>query len=200
MPPSQTVELMLESFPLDHSIDHPRSSDHPGSVFRAAVVFREFDRAAGGIWLRRPGLGTRKQFIWTGIRMILYAAPSRTKNIVGIAALDPSAKIRYPWVSSPSLFSFRLLSVMSIPEVRGPLAKPTPLTPQILKPVEKFADEMFPGTPVIPVLQPGATDAQFLNPVGIPTYGISGESPRTTRLYDRTSDEITLDEVERIAI
>jgi hypothetical protein len=26
------------------------------------------------------------------------------------------------------------------------------------------------------------------------------ESPRTTKLYDRTSDEITLDEVERIVI
>ena len=26
------------------------------------------------------------------------------------------------------------------------------------------------------------------------------ESPRTTKLYDRTGDEITLDEVERIAI
>ena len=55
---------------------------------------------------------------------------------------------------------------ITIPEVRGPLAKPTPLTPQILRPVEKLADEMFPGAPVIPILQPGATDAQFLNPVG----------------------------------
>jgi len=63
---------------------------------------------------------------------------------------------------------------ITIPEVRGPIAKPTPLTPQILKPIEKLADEMFPGVPVIPILQPGATDAQFLNPVGIPTYGISG--------------------------
>jgi hypothetical protein len=26
------------------------------------------------------------------------------------------------------------------------------------------------------------------------------ESPRTTKLYDRTSDEITLDEVEKIQI
>jgi hypothetical protein len=26
------------------------------------------------------------------------------------------------------------------------------------------------------------------------------ESPRTTKLYDRTSDEITLDEIERITI
>jgi integrase/recombinase XerD len=26
------------------------------------------------------------------------------------------------------------------------------------------------------------------------------ESPRTTKLYDRTGDEITIDEIERIAI
>jgi integrase len=29
---------------------------------------------------------------------------------------------------------------------------------------------------------------------------VAHESPRTTKLYDRTGDEITLDEVERIAI
>jgi acetylornithine deacetylase/succinyl-diaminopimelate desuccinylase-like protein len=63
---------------------------------------------------------------------------------------------------------------ITIPEVRSPLARPSPLTPQIMKPIEKIADEMFPGAPVIPILQPGATDAQFMNPVGIPTYGITG--------------------------
>ena len=48
--------------------------------------------------------------------------------------------------------------------------------------------------------------------IGITTYLENGrtientqliaahESPRTTKLYDRTGDEITLDEVERIAI
>jgi hypothetical protein len=30
--------------------------------------------------------------------------------------------------------------------------------------------------------------------------GPTTESPKTTKLYDRTSDQITLDEVERIAI
>jgi hypothetical protein len=29
---------------------------------------------------------------------------------------------------------------------------------------------------------------------------VAHESPRTTKLYDRTGDEITLDEVERIII
>jgi len=33
---------------------------------------------------------------------------------------------------------------------------------------------MWPGVPVVPVLQPGATDATFLNAAGIPTYGVSG--------------------------
>jgi len=63
---------------------------------------------------------------------------------------------------------------VTIPEVRGPVAEPSPLTPRILKPIEKIADEMWPGVPVVPALEPGASDAQFLNPAGIPTYGITG--------------------------
>ena len=63
---------------------------------------------------------------------------------------------------------------VSIPEIRGPLADPSPLTAKILKPVEIVAHELWPGVPVVPALEPGASDAQFLNPVGIPTYGITG--------------------------
>jgi len=63
---------------------------------------------------------------------------------------------------------------VTIPEVRGPVAQPSPLTPQILGPIEKVSHELWPGVPVVPALEPGASDAQFLNPAGIPTYGISG--------------------------
>jgi acetylornithine deacetylase/succinyl-diaminopimelate desuccinylase-like protein len=63
---------------------------------------------------------------------------------------------------------------VTIPEIRGPIAAPAPLTPQILKPIEKVAHELWPGVPVIPALEPGASDAQFLNPAGIPTYGVTG--------------------------
>jgi len=63
---------------------------------------------------------------------------------------------------------------VTIPEVRGPIAAPAPLTPQILQPIEKVAHDMWPGVPVVPALEPGASDAQFLNPAGIPTYGITG--------------------------
>ena len=63
---------------------------------------------------------------------------------------------------------------VSVPEVRGPLAQPSPLTPQIMGPIESVAHEMWPGIPVIPSLEPAASDAQFLNPAGIPTYGVTG--------------------------
>ncbi len=57
-------------------------------------------------------------------------------------------------------------------ETRGPSSPPPPLTRQILAPVEKLTAEFFPGVPVLPILQPGATDGEFLNAVGIATYGI----------------------------
>lgn len=64
--------------------------------------------------------------------------------------------------------------VVSIPEVRGPVAPPAPLTRQVLGPIETVAHQMWPGVPVVPALEPGASDAQFLNPAGIPTYGVTG--------------------------
>ena len=51
---------------------------------------------------------------------------------------------------------------------------PPPLTPQILTPVQNVAAKIWPGTPIVPLMTAGATDAAFLIPVGIPTYGLSG--------------------------
>ena len=41
-----------------------------------------------------------------------------------------------------------------------------------MKPMEKLTQQFWPGVPVVPMMQPGATDGQFLNAIGIPTYGI----------------------------
>ncbi|MBV8974466.1 MAG: M20/M25/M40 family metallo-hydrolase [Sinobacteraceae bacterium] len=57
-------------------------------------------------------------------------------------------------------------------ETRGPSSRPPPLTREVLAPFEKLATQFWPGVPVLPILQPGATDGQFLNAAGIPTYGI----------------------------
>jgi acetylornithine deacetylase/succinyl-diaminopimelate desuccinylase-like protein len=61
---------------------------------------------------------------------------------------------------------------ISAPETRGPTASAPPLTPEIMAPIEKLAAEFWPGVPVLPILQAGATDGEFTNAVGIPTFGV----------------------------
>jgi acetylornithine deacetylase/succinyl-diaminopimelate desuccinylase-like protein len=55
-----------------------------------------------------------------------------------------------------------------------PVAVTPPLTPQIMGPAEKLVARYFPGVPLIPTMSTGATDATYLAPVGIPTYGVPG--------------------------
>jgi acetylornithine deacetylase/succinyl-diaminopimelate desuccinylase-like protein len=60
--------------------------------------------------------------------------------------------------------------------VAGPRGEaPAPaLTPKVMGPIEKVSAEMWPGIPVVPILQAGATDGKALTAGGIPTYGVSG--------------------------
>ncbi len=57
-------------------------------------------------------------------------------------------------------------------ETRGPTSSSPPLTPAVLGPIEKLAAQFWPGVPVLPILQAGATDGEFTNGVGIPTFGV----------------------------
>ena len=51
---------------------------------------------------------------------------------------------------------------------------PPPLTPDVMEPVKAAAAKIWPGLPIAPVMLAGASDGAFLNPAGIPTYGLSG--------------------------
>ena len=63
---------------------------------------------------------------------------------------------------------------VTLPEVRNGAAPPPPLDPKVLGPAEALAARMYPGVPLVRLMQAGATDGAFLTPAGIPTYGISG--------------------------
>jgi acetylornithine deacetylase/succinyl-diaminopimelate desuccinylase-like protein len=49
-----------------------------------------------------------------------------------------------------------------------------PLTDAVMKPIIAAAARRWPGVPVVPMLEIGATDASYLTPAGIPTYGFTG--------------------------
>jgi acetylornithine deacetylase/succinyl-diaminopimelate desuccinylase-like protein len=47
-------------------------------------------------------------------------------------------------------------------------------SPEILQPLERVAAEMWPGVPVIPEMETGASDSIYTIAAGIPSYGMSG--------------------------
>lgn len=59
-------------------------------------------------------------------------------------------------------------------ETRGPNGPPPELTADVMGAVKAAANAIFPGVPVVPTMATGATDAAFLTPAGIPTYGFQG--------------------------
>jgi len=84
----------------------------------------------------------------------------------------------FPGVSVEAVRA-KLVELVADPEVkvetqetRGPVSTSPPLTPAVLEPIEKLTAQFWPGVPVLPILQAGATDGEFTNGVGIPTYGV----------------------------
>lgn len=83
---------------------------------------------------------------------------------------------------------------IAISRVNDPTASPpSPLTPDVLDPIEAIADDMWPGVPVVPTMSTGATDGLYVRNAGIPVYGVSAifEDPDDVRAHGKD---------ERIAI
>ena len=45
---------------------------------------------------------------------------------------------------------------------------------EVLGPIERITEQMWPGVKVLPVMSTGATDGLYLRREGIPVYGVSG--------------------------
>jgi acetylornithine deacetylase/succinyl-diaminopimelate desuccinylase-like protein len=57
----------------------------------------------------------------------------------------------------------------------GPRSNPpSPLRPDVMNGLEKVVNEMWPGVPVVPVMDAGASDGAISRAAGIPTYGVPG--------------------------
>jgi acetylornithine deacetylase/succinyl-diaminopimelate desuccinylase-like protein len=64
---------------------------------------------------------------------------------------------------------------------------PSPLTPEVMGPVEKMVEKHFPGAVVVPSMSTGATDGLHLRRAGIPTYGVAAifTDPNENRAHGR---------------
>jgi acetylornithine deacetylase/succinyl-diaminopimelate desuccinylase-like protein len=51
---------------------------------------------------------------------------------------------------------------------------PTDLKPEVMQPLTKVVAQMWPGVPVLPVMETGASDGKYTSEAGLPTYGLNG--------------------------
>ncbi len=83
-------------------------------------------------------------------------------------------------VDKPADVERTLIRVLDDPQIKVTVltaAHPsefTPINPQVLTAVTAATAKNFPGMPVIPSMETGATDGIYLRSAGIPTYGVSG--------------------------
>jgi acetylornithine deacetylase/succinyl-diaminopimelate desuccinylase-like protein len=64
--------------------------------------------------------------------------------------------------------------IVVAPVAAAKRSPPSPLSPAVLRPIEKITAEMWPGIPVVPTMSTGGTDALYLRAAGIPVYGVDG--------------------------
>ncbi len=100
-------------------------------------------------------------------RVLPDQPPAEVEAVLRRLAADERITIRTGYAPIPSL--------------------PSPLTPAIMGPIERLVAEQFPGVPVVPVMEAGATDGLFLRNAGIPTYGVSAvfDDPNDVRAHGR---------------
>ena len=100
------------------------------------------------------------------------ALPQRTKAVVNCRIMpgETPAAIRAELVRVVADDSVHITPIND----GAVAAAPSPLTPEIMVPLEKVTREYLPGVPVIPQMETGATDGAYLRAAGIPTYGVSG--------------------------
>jgi acetylornithine deacetylase/succinyl-diaminopimelate desuccinylase-like protein len=77
-------------------------------------------------------------------------------------------------------------NAVTVTQIAPALASPpSPLEPSVVDPIDRIANEMWPGIIVIPEMSTGATDGLFVRNAGIPVYGVSAiaEDPDDFRAH-----------------
>lgn len=65
-------------------------------------------------------------------------------------------------------------AVRVIPLDTAKPSPPSPITAEVFRPLERITRQLWPGIPVIPTMETGASDGLFLRNAGMPVYGVSG--------------------------
>jgi acetylornithine deacetylase/succinyl-diaminopimelate desuccinylase-like protein len=97
-------------------------------------------------------------------RILPGHSPAETMRTLNQVFGDPKVAVRY-------------VGAIGGPAERASDSKGFPTVmpaPEALRPLEKVASEMWPGVPVIPEMETGASDSIYTVAAGMPSYGLNG--------------------------
>jgi len=97
-------------------------------------------------------------------RILPGHSPEEIRRMLVDVVADPKVKVSY--VVGDGQVSDRAPETKAFPPVMP--------SAEILRPLERVAAELWPGAPVIPEMETGASDSTKTVAVGIPSYGING--------------------------
>jgi acetylornithine deacetylase/succinyl-diaminopimelate desuccinylase-like protein len=60
------------------------------------------------------------------------------------------------------------------PARRPPLSPASPIRPDVFDAISEVAQGLWPGVPLLPIMETGGTDGRLTRAAGIPTYGETG--------------------------
>ena len=101
------------------------------------------------------------------------ALPQRARVIVNCRIL-PGETIQEVKATLTRVVADDSVKISFVDDGNRAPAPASPLTDAVLAPLEKVTRRLWPGVPVIPQMETGATDGTPLRAAGIPTYGVSG--------------------------
>lgn len=82
-----------------------------------------------------------------------------------LVALFDDPKLAVKYISNEG-------EVLDTAPERKPISPPAPI-PEVFEPLTRITDALWPGTPVMPVMENGASDSVYFAQAGIPCYGYS---------------------------
>jgi len=100
---------------------------------------------------------------------------------------------------SPDAIRETLVGVFADPQIavsfvdKAKPSPPSPLTADIVQPVESISKTLWPGVIVVPTMSTGATDGLYLRNAGIRTYGVEG-------LFQEMDDNRSHGKDERVGV
>ena len=72
--------------------------------------------------------------------------------------------------------------------------EPPPLRPDVMDSLRSVSAKLWPGTPVVPIMEAGASDSIYTMKAGIPSYGINGvRSSATTYALHGKDERVKID-------